>query len=576
MSPKVFLSYSRKDVAVARLIRDELTHIGVSCFLDESSIDAGDKFPETIGDAIRNCSIFVIILSDNITESSWVETEIREARVANKWIVPYRVYQSVGCPKMLPSHIQEVHSVDALLRAVAPKISISDIPASDVKELEVCGLNGIYSSFHPINTADGTLLRLRIPTTSGYIPDITHPEESRPAGDQAIYLIRDPVRPFEIQIGETRSLRPGGTPGAIEIDPTTYDKQYLLATWNQLIRHPQTTKWERAVLAEVAPDAGLLREMYKSENDKWIMGLIGRNPAAPEDIKQSECLFCSQSFIDLRRRFPVKIERSTAAVIINNDYPFGPHFHCISFPTAPIHSWDMAKAEHLLAMNSALAGFLGDPGNIKGAVGLRIGFNSSVRHIVAGAKTRASAGASISHIHKQAWGMADGSFNLGDHLTRVCEAYEQQRGIDYLSCYLNTLRQARMVIGEDKFVALYVPLGQIATHELQIMVKRPTRTFLDLDYNELRSLSFAELAVAKLYAALGINSYNEVVICQRFDARANSSFRVITSFVTREIDLAVSELNLLYVTDKHPYDTVLEVNSHWDQVVRDNGLPFKR
>ena len=113
-------------------------------------------------------------------------------------------------------------------------------------------------------------------------------------------------------------------------------------------------------------------------------------------------------------------------------------------------------------------------------------------------------------------------------------------------------------------------------HELQIMVKRPTRTFLDLDYNELRSLSFAELAVAKLYAALGINSYNEVVICQRFDARANSSFRVITSFVTREIDLAVSELNLLYVTDKHPYDTVLEVNSHWDQVVRDNGLPFKR
>lgn len=76
----------------------------MTCFLDESSIYAGDPFPETIGDAIKNCSIFVIILSDNITASPWVETEIREARVANKWLVPYRVNQSVGRPEQLDNN----------------------------------------------------------------------------------------------------------------------------------------------------------------------------------------------------------------------------------------------------------------------------------------------------------------------------------------------------------------------------------------------------------------------------------------------------------------------------------------
>jgi len=577
MSLKVFLSYSRRDVTVARLIRDAMKSIGASCFLDESSINAGDPFPEAIGDAIRSSALVVVILSDNVTASSWVETEIREARVANKWIVPYRINPSVGRPEILPSHIQEVYDIGDLLRAVAPKISITDISAPDSKQLEVPGLNDVYSSFHPIDAANGSLLRLRMPTTSGWVPDIVRKGEVRKSGDQAIYLIRDPVRPFEIQIGETRSARPGGTPSAIELDPSVYNRAYLLGTWNQLIRHPDTTKWERAVLAEVAPDPELLREMYRAEKDAWIKELIGKNPSAPDDIRQAECRFCDQTFIDLRKIYPNKVlSERPPAVIINNDYPFGPHFHYIAFPTAPVHSWDMAKADHLLAMNVALAEFLGDQNNVRNAVGLRLGFNSSVRHVVAGAKTKASAGASISHIHKQAWGMADGCFNLGDHLTRICEVYDQRLGIDYLDCYLSTLRQARMLIGEDDYVAIYVPLGQIAVHELQIMIKRQTRTFLDLDYAELRSLSFAELGVAKLYAALGINSYNEIVISQRFDARAKTTFRVIVSFVTREIDLAVSELNLLYVTDKHPYDSVLEVNAHWDQVVKDNGLWFTR
>ena len=574
MASKVFISYSRRDGQTAAAIQNTLQKAGISCFRDESSIAPGDPFPERIGAAIQGCSAVVVVLSTNIAESDWVEAEVRFARLANKWLIPYRIDESNNRPEILPSHLQEVRSLAALLRAIVPNVRIQDISPNDVEHLEVPGLKGIYSSFHPVDSTDGSLFRVRVPTTSGWMPSVDPGKPVTKIENQQVYIIRDPIRPFEIQIGETRSRRPGGTPGAIELDSRTYNNQYLLGTWNQLVRDPVRTKWERAVLAEVAPDGDLLRAMYESEKDKWIKGLIGRNPAAPDDIKKEECPFCDEDFIRLRQRYPQEISHESSAVIIHNDFPFGPHFHYIVIPTASVHSWDQVIAEHLLAMNELLVRFLHDPKNRLGSAGLRIGFNSSVRHLVAGAKTRASAGASISHIHKQAWGMAKGSFNLGDQLARICDAYEERRGIDYLKSYLSTLRQAGLVIAEDDFIALYVPLGQIAAHELQIMIKRPTKTFLDLTYDELRSVSFAELGVAKLYAALGINSYNGIVITQQFDASDGANFRLIFAFVTREIDLAVSELNMLYVTDKHPYDTVVEADRHWAQVAKDNSLPF--
>lgn len=581
MASRVFISYSRNDKSSAVAIQEALQHAGVSCFRDESDIAPGETFPERIGEEIRDCSAVVVVLSAQITRSDWVEAEVRQARLSNKWLVPYRIDGSSKRPKILPSHLQEARSLDALVRAIVPKVRIEDISPADAETLAVPGLKGIYSSFRPGSSTDGSMFRMQVPTTSGWVPSVDRPDIAIHADNQHVYIYRDPVRPFEIQIGETRSLRPGGAPGAIELDPNAYDRRYLLGTWDQLVRHADTTKWERAVLAEIAPDQELLQKMYDTENDTWIKGLIGKNPAAPEEVKRKECPFCNKVFVDLREQYPKQSGDRSPAVIINNDFPFGPHFHYIVIPTASVHSWDKVTSDHLLQMNRALVDFMtyrenghgpARRRNCHGSAGLRIGFNSSVRHLVAGAKTRASAGASISHIHKQAWGMARGSFNLGDQLARICDAY----AIDYLESYLNTLRRAGMVIAEDDFIALYVPLGQIAAHELQIMVKRRTKTFLDLNHDELRSISFAELAVAKLYEALGINSYNEIVLSQEFDASHGANFRLIFAFVTREVDLAVSELNMLYVTDKHPYDTVVAVDRHWAKVANDNGLNFRR
>jgi galactose-1-phosphate uridylyltransferase len=144
-------------------------------------------------------------------------------------------------------------------------------------------------------------------------------------------------------------------------------------------------------------------------------------------------------------------------------------------------------------------------------------------------------------------------------------AYEaQDPPRDYLGSYCEALQSAGLVIWEDKHVLIYVPFGQIAVHELQIMLREPgRRTFLDLTEPEIKSLSQAEWIVTQLYNRLDINSFNEILLSLPFNDRESSTFRLIFTFITREVDLAVSELSLLYVVDQHPSHTVREINRVW-------------
>ena len=128
---------------------------------------------------------------------------------------------------------------------------------------------------------------------------------------------------------------------------------------------------------------------------------------------------------------------------------------------------------------------------------------------------------------------------------------------------------ADLVLWEDpsKLVTLYVPFGQISIHELQIMVNREgVGNYLQLTREEIHALSRAEYIATRLYQKMGIQSFNEVLLTQPFSA--NEEFvRLILTFVTREIDIAVSELNLLYVVDKLPEASRDEIRVNLDAVL---------
>ncbi len=221
---------------------------------------------------------------------------------------------------------------------------------------------------------------------------------------------------------------------------------------------------------------------------------------------------------------------------------------------APVHSWEDIQFEHVLGLNKITHEYLQTEDHRFGAAGIQYGFNSTVRHLVLGARTHSSAGASIPHIHKQVWGMAPRTSNLAEQLILVSEAYSNNN-IDYQACYLSALKIADYVIWEDEYVALYVPYGQCSLHELQAVVKRPCATYMDFNDNEIESMSRAEFIVLQLYKELEISSFNSIYIGKLFNDSRAPNFRVIQTFVTREVDLAVSELSMLYVVDQHPGDS---------------------
>jgi hypothetical protein len=103
-------------------------------------------------------------------------------------------------------------------------------------------------------------------------------------------------------------------------------------------------------------------------------------------------------------------------------------------------------------------------------------------------------------------------------------------------------------------------------HEIHVMFKRAgAANFRDFTDEEIASFSRAEFIVTRLYEKLNIGSFNEVFLLDRFQrgtGRPRSKFRAIATFITREVDLAVSELSMAYVVDKLPEHTCNEARHY--------------
>jgi uridine kinase len=74
--PKVFISYSKKDVEfVDKLVKELSSTSSIDIFYDRHSIRAGETIPKRIGDSLLSCAFFICVLSPDAVQSHWVTTE---------------------------------------------------------------------------------------------------------------------------------------------------------------------------------------------------------------------------------------------------------------------------------------------------------------------------------------------------------------------------------------------------------------------------------------------------------------------------------------------------------------------
>ncbi|MCR4743722.1 MAG: toll/interleukin-1 receptor domain-containing protein, partial [Lachnospiraceae bacterium] len=87
----VFLSYSSKDADFMKEIVGLLQSMNIEYWKAPEKIPAGSSYAKEINRAIENCSLFLLVLSQNSQESIWVEKEIDCALNSRRVIIPYNI-----------------------------------------------------------------------------------------------------------------------------------------------------------------------------------------------------------------------------------------------------------------------------------------------------------------------------------------------------------------------------------------------------------------------------------------------------------------------------------------------------
>jgi len=91
---KVFISYSRKDEAVAHLLSYIFRQKNVDCLID-SALRAGEQFDSHLQEMIKESDFVLILLTKNAADSAWVNQEIGFAIACGKHIWPLCIERDI-------------------------------------------------------------------------------------------------------------------------------------------------------------------------------------------------------------------------------------------------------------------------------------------------------------------------------------------------------------------------------------------------------------------------------------------------------------------------------------------------
>lgn len=85
----IFISYKSEEFDDALWVKNTLEKNGISCWMAPMCISGGASYATEIPNAIKNCKVFVLILSEKVQESKWVPRELDQAINLDKIIMPF-------------------------------------------------------------------------------------------------------------------------------------------------------------------------------------------------------------------------------------------------------------------------------------------------------------------------------------------------------------------------------------------------------------------------------------------------------------------------------------------------------
>ncbi len=94
MRYQVFISYSTKNVEIAKNMKNKLQAEGIKCWKAPEDIPPGKEWDTGIVEGLQECSIMVLIFSKNADDSGNVKKELALADYFKKIVIPFKVDDS--------------------------------------------------------------------------------------------------------------------------------------------------------------------------------------------------------------------------------------------------------------------------------------------------------------------------------------------------------------------------------------------------------------------------------------------------------------------------------------------------
>lgn len=95
MGKDIFISYKSEEYNKAVWLKNVLETNKISCWMAPTCIPGGSNYAVEIPKAIKECKVFVLLLSNKAQESIWISKELNMALIEKKIIMPYMIEDCV-------------------------------------------------------------------------------------------------------------------------------------------------------------------------------------------------------------------------------------------------------------------------------------------------------------------------------------------------------------------------------------------------------------------------------------------------------------------------------------------------
>ena len=109
----IFISYSRKDIDIARNLAGDLEKAGFDVWWDISDLRGGDDWVRVIPSAIEASQIFIVLLSPKSIQSQWVKKEYLHALNLRMKIIPVMIETCAARQSAAEEHFERKSATPA-------------------------------------------------------------------------------------------------------------------------------------------------------------------------------------------------------------------------------------------------------------------------------------------------------------------------------------------------------------------------------------------------------------------------------------------------------------------------------